>query len=75
MTGMTSIKIDDEMMDGIENFIADRDESPRGKMSLDDAVYVMIKDWLMSQGYISISDEPAFDVPAKVANRGSGNGQ
>lgn len=68
---MTSIKIDDELMDGIENFIADRNEPPRGKMSLDDAVNVMVKDWLMSQGYVPIPDEPAIAVPAQGKDRGS----
>ena len=55
---MTSVKIDDELMDGIENFIADRDEAPRGKMSHDDAVNVIIRDWLMGQGYIPLPEDP-----------------
>lgn len=54
---MTSVKLDDELLDGIEQFIAHRDEPPRGKMSYDDAVNVIIEDWLIAQGYLSLPDE------------------
>ena len=47
---MTSIKLDEELLDGVEQFIADRDAPPVGKMSYEDAVNVIVRDWLMGQG-------------------------
>jgi hypothetical protein len=51
---MTSVKLDEELLDGVEQFIADRDEPPRGKMTYDDAINVIVRDWLMGQGYIPL---------------------
>ena len=31
---MTSVKLEEELLDGVEQFIADRDEPPRGKDDL-----------------------------------------
>jgi hypothetical protein len=39
---MTTVKLAEELLDGVEQFIADRDEPPRGRMSLDDAVNVIL---------------------------------
>lgn len=61
---MTSVKIADELLDGLEQFIADRNEPPRGKMSFDDAVNVIIEDWLMAQGYIPLPDDGTTITPA-----------
>jgi hypothetical protein len=55
---MTSVKLDEELLDGVEQFIADRDEPPRGKMTYDDAINVIVRDWLMGQGYIPLPDDP-----------------
>lgn len=55
---MTTVKLDDELIDGVEQFIADRNQPPRGKMSYDDAVNVIVRDWLMGQGYIPLPDDP-----------------
>lgn len=56
---MISVKLDDKLLDGIEQFIAHRDEPPRGKMNYDDAVNVIIEDWLMAQGYLALPDDNA----------------
>lgn len=61
---MTSVKIAEELLDGLEQFIADRNEPPRGKMSYDDAVNVIIEDWLMAQGYIPLPDDGTQIKPA-----------
>ena len=55
---MISIKLEDDLLDGVENFIADRDEPPRGKMNYDDAVNVIVRDWLMAQGYVDLPTDP-----------------
>ena len=67
---MTTITLEAELLDGLEQFIADRNEPPRGKMTHDDAVNVIVRDWLMGQGYMPLpgnSDDitPALEV-AKV---------
>ena len=68
---MTSVKLDDALLAGIEQFIAHRNEPPRGKMSHDDAVNVIVEDWLIAQGYLALPDDTgtatkaldAADVP------------
>ena len=68
---MTSVKLDDALLAGIEQFIAHRNEPPRGKMSHDDAVNVIVEDWLIAQGYMTLPDDTgtatmaldAADVP------------
>lgn len=64
---MTSVKLEAELLDGIERFIADRDEPPRGKMTYDDAINVIVRDWLMGQGYVCLPDEPDSIAPALEA--------
>ena len=61
---MISVKLEDALLDGLEGFIADRNEPPRGKMSYDDAVNVIVRDWLMAQGYIALPDDPDTIKPA-----------
>ena len=66
---MTSIKLDDELLDGLEQFISARDEPPHQRMSHDEAVNVIVQDWLMGQGYVPIPGEtdeitPALDAAA-----------
>ncbi|HEY8575991.1 MAG TPA: hypothetical protein VIL88_06600 [Devosia sp.] len=64
---MTAIKLDDELLDGLERFIADRNEPPRGKMSYEDAVNVIVNDWLMAQGYLALPNDPDRITPALEA--------
>lgn len=61
---MISVKLDEGLLDGMEQFIADREEPPRGKMSYDDAVNVILRDWLMSQGYLPLPGEDGEIVRA-----------
>jgi hypothetical protein len=62
---MTSVKLDEELLDGVEQFI----EPPTGKMTYEDAVNVIVRDWLMGQGYISLPDDPDEITPALEAAR------
>jgi hypothetical protein len=64
---MTSVKVEEELLNGIEQFIASRDEPPRGKMTYDDAVNVIIRDWLMGQGYIELPGDAEGIIPALEA--------
>lgn len=61
---MTSVKLDKDLLDGVEQFIADRNEPPRGKMNYDDAVNVIVRDWLMGQGYMPLPDDDDSIIPA-----------
>ncbi|UXN68058.1 hypothetical protein N8A98_00635 (plasmid) [Devosia neptuniae] len=54
---MTSVELDEDLLDGVERFIADRNEPPRGKMTYEDAVNVIVRDWLMGQGYVPLPDD------------------
>ena len=65
---MSAISLAAELHDGLARFIADRDEPPRGRMTPDDAVNVIVRDWLMAQGYIPL---PGADpvLPATAAAR------
>lgn len=55
---MISVKLEEALLDGIEQFIADRNEPPRGKMTHEDAVNVIVRDWLMGQGYLDLPEDP-----------------
>lgn len=61
---MISVQLEEELLDGIEQFIADRDEPPRGRMTYDDAINVIVRDWLMGQGYFPLPDDPGPITPA-----------
>ena len=64
---MISVAIEDELLDGHEPFMAERDEPPRGRMTYDDAVNVIVRDWLMSQGYVPLPGEADGITPALEA--------
>jgi hypothetical protein len=66
---MTLVKLEEELLDGVEQFIAERNEPPRGKMTYDDAINVIVRDWLMGQGFIPLPDDPDQVTPALEAAR------
>jgi hypothetical protein len=51
---MTTIKLDEELLDGIEQFIADQNEPRAGRRGYDEAVNVIVQDWLTAQGYYAL---------------------
>ena len=64
---MMSVDLDAELLAAMEKFIADRDEPPNGKMTHADAVNVILRDWLMGQGYLALPGDPDPIVPALEA--------
>jgi hypothetical protein len=64
---MVSVEIEEELLDGIEQFIAARNEPPHGRMSYADAVNVIVRDWLMGQGYTPLPGDPDEITPALEA--------
>jgi hypothetical protein len=50
--------LDPDLVDGIDKLIEDRDEAPAGRMSRNDALNVIVRDWLMAQGYIELPSDP-----------------
>ncbi len=73
MTGQGSddaqIAIESELFEALGRFIDHRDEPPRGRMSANDAVNVIVRDWLMSQGYLPLPTEQDGVVKALDAAR------
>jgi hypothetical protein len=64
---MTSIQLEEDLLEGLEQFIRNRNEPPGGRMTCDEAVNVIIRDWLMGQGYISLPDDEDYITPALEA--------
>ena len=54
--------LDEDLINGLDKFIVDRDEPPAGRMSRNDAINVIVRDWLMSQNYIPIPDDGQTDL-------------
>ena len=55
---MAKLEVDDALMEGLDRFMKDRDRPPRGRMTRDEAISVIVRDWLMSQGYMPLPDDP-----------------
>ena len=56
------VEIDAELVDGLEAFMAQRDEGPE-PMTRTDAVNVIVRDWLMGQGFLPLPGEaPIIDA-------------
>lgn len=68
---MTGFTLDRALREGLERFIADRDRPPATRMSEEQAINVIVGDWLMGQGYMPFPDDEqgittaleAADVP------------
>lgn len=50
--------LDEDLVECIDKFIEDRDEAPAGRMSRNDALNVIVRDWLIAQGYIPLPPDP-----------------
>lgn len=64
---MAKLELENKLVDGLDRFIEDRDRPPRGHMTRDEAISVIVRDWLMSQGYIPLPDDPNPITPALQA--------
>jgi hypothetical protein len=64
---MAKLELDDALLEGLDRFIKDRDRPPRGHMTRDEAISAIVRDWLMSQGYIPLPDDPNPITPALQA--------
>ena len=64
---MAKLELDDTLLKGLDRFIEDRDRPPRGHMTQDEAISVIVRDWLMSQGYLPLPDDPNPITPALQA--------
>lgn len=64
---MMRIDLDQELLAGVEKFISDRNEPPTGQMTHTDAVNVILRDWLMGQGYLALPGDPDTITPALEA--------
>lgn len=50
--------LEHDLLPALERFIDHRDEPPRGRMSRNDALNVIVRDWLMGQGYLDLPEDP-----------------
>ena len=52
-----SITVDAELLAGVDKFIEDRDERPSGRITRNQAVVMVIRDWLQAQGYLALEND------------------
>lgn len=55
---MAKLEVDEALLEGLDRLIEERDRPPRGHMTRDVAVSVIVRDWLMSQGYVPLPNDP-----------------
>ncbi|WP_375451795.1 hypothetical protein [uncultured Devosia sp.] len=44
--------LDEDLINGLDRFIADRDGAPAGHLSRNDAINAILREWLTDQNYI-----------------------
>lgn len=59
------IALDVDLVEALEAFIEERDAPPAARMSWNEAINVVLRDWLTGQGYLALPDEEI--VPALEA--------
>lgn len=55
-----------ELLAGLDRFIDGQDAPPNPRLSRQEAVGVIVRDWLQAQGYLALPDGERV-VPVKVA--------
>ncbi len=45
-----------ELLAGLDRFIDEQDVPPNPRLSRDEAVAVIVRDWLQAQGYLALPD-------------------
>jgi len=45
-----------ELLSGIDRLIADRDTPPTPRLSREEALQMIVRDWLQGQGYVALPD-------------------
>ncbi len=64
---MALVRLEADLLDGVAQFIADRNMPPDGKMTRAEAVNVIVRDWLMAQGYLPLPGDPDESTTALEA--------
>ena len=59
--------MDADVAAALDRFIAERDRPPLGRMTREEAVEVIVRDWLMAQGHLPLPGEETPIVPALAA--------
>lgn len=57
-----------ELIAGINKLIADQDVPPNPRLTQDEALLMIVRDWLQGQGYVAMPDGKRV-VPVAVASR------
>lgn len=56
--------LDEDLIAGLDNFIADHVDPEAGNLSRNDAINRILRDWLTGQGYVAADSEQLdFDDP------------
>ena len=56
--------LDEDLLAGIDSFIADHVDPESGNLSRNDAINRILRDWLTGQGYVAADNEQLdFDDP------------
>ncbi|MDB5529816.1 MAG: hypothetical protein JWR51_2919 [Devosia sp.] len=63
MTDLSPIPdLDEDLINGIDRFIADRAEEGAGHLSRNDAINAILREWLTDQGYIERQPDDPEDL-------------
>ncbi|RYG94768.1 MAG: hypothetical protein EON57_17780 [Alphaproteobacteria bacterium] len=62
-----------ELRVGIDRFIDEQDIPPNPRLSREDALVVIVRDWLQAQGYVALPDGDSV-VPVSVASETPSDG-
>jgi hypothetical protein len=54
--------LDEDLINGLDRFIADREEAPAGHLSRNDAVNAILREWLTAQGYVERQPDDPEDL-------------
>lgn len=67
MSASAEIALDDDVLEALDAFIADHEAPPAEPMTRQDALNIIIRDWLMGQGYMALPGDDSQIVPAMEA--------
>jgi len=54
--------LDEDLINGLDSFIADRDKEGAGHLSRNDAINAILREWLTGQGYVERQPDDPEDL-------------
>jgi hypothetical protein len=65
---MTTSWLTSELLSGIDRLIADRNIPPTPRLSREEALQMIVRDWLQGQGYVALPDGESI-LPVSAASK------